>query len=382
MKNSNADGLRGLAAFSVCITHFIAAFLPWMLHYNYTHVFAPLEHPGPVSAVFSSPFATLFYNGQFPVFIFFVMSGYVLTLPYFQQTDAVPVLQRRLWARYLRLNLPIIVAVALAWLAYKSGSIHSATAAEISGSKVWLASFYPEGMRDLDALKEAAFGSIVLGEATFLPPLWTLKVEFVGSLYILLFYLAKPARLTWIPLLLVSLLLYIIHGSDSIYYLAIFAGSTLHRLRIERQAQIVLAAVGAYFGAFQYMRTMYDFLPDPRIWDIKNFYNAIGAVCLCASVLSGFGHRLFTKPAVQFLGRISFSLYLLHFIVLSSLATSLYVHFPREPLYLFVCFASYLSVCVLSAWVFERWVDRPAISISRRFSACLYPREVDAKVLR
>lgn len=374
MKNTNADGLRGLAAFSVCITHFVAAFLPWTLHHNYTHVFAAAEQPSLITEIFSSPFATLFYNGQFPVFLFFVLSGYVLTLPYFEHIDAAPVLQRRLWARYLRLNLPIVVAIALAWLAYKSGSIHSAAAAEISGSKVWLASFYSAGMRDIDALKEAAFGSIVLGQVTFLPPLWTLKVEFVGSIYILLFYLAKPARFTWIPMILVSLLLYIVHLGDSIYYLAIFAGSALHRLRIDRPAQIVLMIAGAYFGAFQYGRTMYDFLPDPRIWDIKNFYNAVGAVCLCAAVLSGLGHRLLTLPVVQFLGRISFSLYLLHFIVLSSLATGFYIQFPREPLYLLACFAMYLSVCVFGAWVFERWVDRPSIRISRRFGAFFYPR--------
>ncbi|WP_314440006.1 acyltransferase family protein [Massilia timonae] len=371
MKNTSADGLRGLAALSVTITHFVAAFLPSLLFYNYGALFPRPVEPGPLTDALGSPVFTLFYNGHFPVLIFFVLSGYVLTLPWFERTDAAPVLQRRLWSRYLRLNLPIMAAIALAWLAYSTGLMHTGQAAHLSGSTNWLASFYPSGLTGFAALKEALFGSIVLGNASFLPPLWTLKIEFIGSIYILLFFLAKPARHLLLPMALACLLLHAIHAEQSIYYIALFAGAVLHRVRLTRSGQFAVFAAGLYFGAYQHFRTMYGFLPDPRIWDVKSFYNAIGAACVCAAVLSGWGQGLLNRPLVQVLGRISFSIYLLHFLVLCSLSAAFYTHFPRDALHLGAGFVLYLAACVGAAWLFERWIDRPAIAISRRFGAML-----------
>lgn len=371
MKNTSADGLRGLAALSVTVTHFMAAFFPSLLFYNYGALFPRPVEPGLLANALGSPAFTLFYNGHFPVLIFFVLSGYVLTLPWFERADAGPVLQRRLWSRYLRLNLPIVAAIGLAWLAYSAGLLQTAQAAQLSGSTNWLGSFYPPGLSGLAAFKEALFGSIVLGSASFLPPLWTLKIEFIGSIYILLFFLAKPERHLLLPMALACLLLHAIHAEQSIYYIALFAGAALHRVRLTRSGQFAVFAVGLYFGAYQHFRTMYGFLPDPRIWDVKSFYNAVGATCVCAAVLSGWGQGLLNRPLVQFLGRISFSIYLLHFIVLCSLSAAFYTYFPRDALHLGAGFVVYLAACVGAAWMFERWVDRPSIAISRRFGAML-----------
>lgn len=375
MKNTSADGLRGLAALSVTITHFIAAFLPSLLFYNYGALFPRPVEPGPLAGAFGSPVFTLFYNGHFPVLIFFVLSGYVLTLPWFERADAGPVLQRRLWSRYLRLNLPIVAALGLAWLVYRAGWMHAGEAAQLSGSTNWLASFYPAGLSGVTALKEALFGSIVLGSASFLPPLWTLKIEFIGSIYILLFFLAKPARHTLLPMALACLLLHAVHAEQSIYYIALFAGAALHRVRLTGAGRLAVLALGLYFGAYQHFRAMYGFLPDPQIWDVKSFYNALGAACVCAAVLSGLGSGLLNRPVVQFLGRISFSIYLLHFIVLCSLSAAFYTHFPRDALHIGIGFIVYLAACVGAAWLFERWVDRPAIALSRRFGAMLFGDE-------
>ena len=377
MKNKNADGLRGVAALNVALTHFIAAFLPAILHKNYPAIFSVNPAPDTAFELATSPLASLFYNGHFSVLIFFALSGYVLTLPYHAGDQGRPALQQRLWGRYLRLNIPIVAATLLSFAVYRLGLYTNVQAAAVSGSVIWLRSFFPAGITVSDALREGLYGAIGYGDSTLVPPLWTLKIEFIGSLYVLGFYLVKPRAATLVPMLLAFLLLYAVHREESIYYYVIFIGATLGTVRLDARAKLALLAAGLYFGCFQFESRAYDFLPTihlhgTALWEKKNFYNALGALCLTAAIVQGFGRRFFEHGIVQFLARISFSLYLLHFIVLCSLASWFYLHSPQQYLWLLANFALYLAVCFLAAHLFETWVDRGAIRISHRFSARLF----------
>lgn len=386
MKNKSADGLRGLAALNVAMTHFVAAFLPAMLHKNYPSLFPVNANPGAVFEILTSPLASIFYNGHFSVLIFFALSGYVLTLPYDGSDRGRHTLQQRLWGRYLRLNIPIMAAILLSFAVYRLGLYMNIQAATASGSIHWLNTFYPEGITASVALQDALYGAIVHGNGTLVPPLWTLKIEFIGSLYILAFYLAKPRAATLVPMLLAFLLLYAVHKEESIYYYVIFIGATLGRIRLAPRAKLALFAAGLYFGCFQFESQAYDFLPaisfhGVGIWEKKNFYNALGALCLTAAVVQGSGRAFFEHAIVQFLGRISFSLYLLHFIVLCSLASWFYLRFPHQLGWMLANFMLYIGVCFVAALLFEAWVDRRAIKLSHRFSGGLFSAEstVDAK---
>jgi len=380
MKNKSADGLRGIAALNVAITHFVAAFLPSMLHKNYPSAFPANPAPDTAFNIVTSPLATILYNGHFAVLIFFALSGYVLTMPYFSaqpQTQAqVQVLQKRFWGRYLRLNIPIAVAVLLSWALYHVGLYANQQVAPVSGSTRWLTVFYQDGITASTMLREASYESLVMGAATLVPPLWTLKVEFIGSLYVLAFYLARPRR-TLAPMLMAFLMLYAVHKEESIYYYVIFLGASLNAIRIGPSAKLLLCALGLYFGSFQFESAAYDFLPmlylhGVDLWDKKNFYNAIGALCLTAAVVQGFGQAVFEHRIVQFLARISFSLYLLHFMILCSLAANFYLYFPQTKVFLAANFVLYLGVCFIAALLFEKYIDRRAIHVSHRFSSKLF----------
>jgi peptidoglycan/LPS O-acetylase OafA/YrhL len=382
MKNKSADGLRGIAALNVAMTHFVAAFLPAMLHKNYPSAFPANPAPGTAFDVLTSPLASIFYNGHFAVLIFFALSGYVLTMPYFTTDPQAQVLQKRMWGRYLRLNIPIAAAVVLAYAIYHAGFIANQKVAPLSGSTVWLSFFYKGDITLLTMVREALYDSLILGNATLVPPLWTLKVEFIGSLYVLGFYLIKPKHRTLVPMALAFLLLYVLHGKESIYYYVIFLGANLNTIRLDKAARLGLCVVGLYFGCFQFETAVYAFLPELKIhgvelWDIKNFYNGIGALCLAAAVVHEFGKGLFEHRVVQFLGRISFSLYLLHFLILCSFGMQFYLHFPKTGWYLAANFASYISICFLAASLFEIYVDRNAIKVAHRFSTKLFSRNLD-----
>ena len=374
-KNTRADGLRGVAALNVVLTHFVAAFLPALLHGNYPGIFPAATTGSAWLQWLGSPPVTLFYNGHFPVLVFFVLSGYVLTLPIRDGSeDGRRVLQQRLWGRYLRLNLPIAGAIAVSYACYRLGWYSHVAAAQVSGSG-WLAALLPQGIRAADAATDALYGSILYGNGALIPPLWTLKIEFLGSLYLMLFYIARPARSLALPVLLVFVMLYLLHGPDAIYFHAIFCGSFIGR--IERRHLLPLFAIGLYFGAFQYESGLYRLLPDPvafgqTLFDAKSLYNTIGAILVTSAVINGWGGRFFDSRPIQALGRVSFSLYLIHFVVLCSLASFVYLHLAPGRLALLTNLILYLAASLVAAALFHKCVDKPAIRLSHRFAARLF----------
>jgi peptidoglycan/LPS O-acetylase OafA/YrhL len=158
------------------------------------------------------------------------------------------------------------------------------------------------------------------------------------------------------------------HGIESIY-MAIFVRAYLNYIKTKNNWNAIFIALGIYFGAFQYECNFYKFLPQIEIWEIKTFYNTIDAIFFTAAVVNGFGIRFFENKFIQFLGEISFSLYLLHFIGLCSLSCAIYIRFPQNKIYLLANFISYVLVCFLLSKLFEKYIDKQAINLSHKFSA-------------
>ena len=110
--NRELDGLRGLAALSVVVHHFFAAFLPATLYRHYPALF-PEPVPGSLEAGLSFPLFSVLYSGLLPVDIFFVLSGLVLALPHWSGNRTL--LLRRFWTRYIRLNIPVAAAILISF---------------------------------------------------------------------------------------------------------------------------------------------------------------------------------------------------------------------------------------------------------------------------
>jgi peptidoglycan/LPS O-acetylase OafA/YrhL len=163
------EGLRGLAAVVVMCGHMVRGLVP--------------PGDGPLSWLNTLHERVL--NGGASVTLFFVLSGFILTLPFAKDPSlarsAVAVVKR--WPRLVFLT---VVVCVISWgLIEVEGDLYRRAAA--MNGNWWMGSHFngPLDGQDVSlwgAVKEGVFGVFGPGDVHFDPPLWTMRVELLGSL--------------------------------------------------------------------------------------------------------------------------------------------------------------------------------------------------------
>lgn len=264
-------------------------------------------------------------NGDMAVTIFFVLSGDALSASYWlrQSRDSVVKLVVR---RYFRLVIPIFAACLAVFLLMKAGLIFSHEAAAIARVNEWLGVFlsYQYGVFDLVKYTTADVFFRHSMSGSLNPFLWTMQVELEGSLVVFV-YLLVDAQIRRKSAAM-AFMLFVCLAGDS--FLACFiVGMLMGRVRAEdglgwlrRQRvasemaiPVALASLiaGAYFARSGTSRHL------PLI-----LASSVLVLSVCVSPMAG---RFLSAPLSQWLGRISFPLYLMHFPVIASFASGLVV---------------------------------------------------------
>lgn len=369
-KVSYLEGLRGIAAMQVVLLHFVSAFLP-----------AAIE-PAPL------PLRVLF-DGHTAVFVFFLISGAVLT-PSFARGGAWP---RQATKRLVRLGVPVAVAAgcALALLAALP-DVHR-QAAVVSGS-AWLAMDSSGAATLAHLVREITLDSLLLGYREYtlfaplagrLPPLelsldapfWSLHLELYGSLLLL-----GLVRLRSYSAWLHGAAVFLCAGLFGTHPMFLFVLGHLCAARLGRPpipllgtALILLGlamSASKDWGAVETVRVAIARLV-PTTPNLFQFQSQLAAVALFTGVLlSPIAQNLLARAPCRYLGRLSFSVYLLHFPILFTLACAGFIALASAlpyPAAVAITFAGFILVVLITATWFERWVDQSAIRVSRIVTA-------------
>ena len=103
------------------------------------------------------------------------------------------------------------------------------------------------------------------------------------------------------------------------------------------------------------------------------FQSQLAAAALYFGVLAcPWVWRPLASGPCRHLGRLSFSIYLLHFPILFTLGCLMFIGVTATLSYaasVTAMFAAFIGLTLFAAIVFERWIDRPAIALSRRAGA-------------
>ncbi len=367
------DGIRGVAAFLVFFHHFLLVFFSAFYSFDVhaTNLYGWDVRYG--QSIFS-----VLSNGHFFVCIFFVLSGFVLSRKYYQTNDLEVVLSGA-HRRFLRLYIPVASTIIISYLMLKAGLFYNGPVSVMRHSEWWFGTQWniPEPLFQLwIGLKYTA---LFLGDSTFNTSLWTMSIEFFGSFFVFGF-LAFTHNTNRKLLVLFLTLLYFKFTEQpnmanfifgiSLNYLEQLAPT--FRKNAVNIAVIMLVLLGLFLGSYPSSNyhggTIFEKF-SPFILKYNRWYHSIGALCVVAAViLSPFLQKLFSLKPVRFLGYISFSLYLLHPLVLGSFSSWLYlklavpVGFNKAVCVIFVLTS---LVCLLLSWIMTKFIDDPGVEFSK-----------------
>ncbi|AMM19051.1 hypothetical protein AX769_01480 [Frondihabitans sp. PAMC 28766] len=361
------DGLRGVAAFVVLVYHGVLV----VPHFANPEWLIPKA--GGWGWFDYSPLRVVL-AGTEAVMIFFVLSGFVLTLPVLRRAKFS--WRAYYGSRILRLYLPVFGALVWAAIVITVFSRHGLT----HDPSPYLRA-HPE---DPTALKLARDGLLVDGVNSLDDPLWSLQWEVLFSLLLPLYVvLAVRLKRWWLQLVFVVAALAAVgavSNHPSLEYLPAFAIGALFATALPRLQD----AIGRINGSARHrvtwsVLTVVAVLLLTARWTIgprlpahllgaTQFPVLIGAALFVFIALgSAVAKHLLTLRAVQWLGMISFSLYLTHEPIVIAVAQLL----PRSAEGAAVFIATPVSLAF--GWLFYRIVEKPAHRLSQVVKRKLTP---------
>ena len=386
------EGLRGLAACQVILLHYCSAFLPFLAHLR-----APVHYAWEKELSLSPLFLLL--DGYSAVNLFFILSGFVLA-PSFMRSEKT--FLQLVTKRFLRLFIPIFSAFTVALALFLLVPDAKSDAATLSQSG-WLVSQAHNPFTLMSLMRDALLNSMLIGydgsslldyfpnpPGILVPtksslalnaPTWSLHVEFWGSMLVLaLAVLRRYVDGAWFSAIFV--LVALMAGTS--HYILFLFGFLLYQIRgtLLGRRHVIFAFLGAalvlsgfYVCISKNVSVVSVVLIGLRHITLLsaqsnfNWQSQVGAMLIFAGVMLNFQLRSFLSVRiVQWLGKVSFSVYLLHFPILLTLGCLVFTFFARSS-YALACFATFvigIAVTFAAAAIFETQIDRRAVLFSKR----------------
>jgi peptidoglycan/LPS O-acetylase OafA/YrhL len=350
------EALRGIAALIVFNSHFCEGLVP------------------NVTSSINGSLLFVALNGPAAVIVFFVLSGFVLTLRPLQTRDLSPFLALTL-KRWPRLAGPVTIAglayslSAMLKLFPRPGHLAVALPPHVPPYLFWGQAQHNERLGEV--LSETLAGTFLRESAQHNSVLWTMHWEFLGSFLaitsaiILLLKLPRVARLG---------LFFGLWAAAAAYspWLIAFpigvAGAAMHRSFAQRihvanwSAILMIACGGALLSwDIRVQDGIWAWMGPPRIsvWVITE--SVAAGLWMAVALYNPFVRRWLSSWFGALCGRLSFPFYLVHLLVLYSFSSWLYILvFSRFPaaesnilLYLFSLITALMASIPLM--MFDRW---------------------------
>ena len=314
------NNLRGVAALSVCLFHFIYSTI------NY---------------VTDQDILNIVYYGQYGITLFFVISGVVIPLSLLRSNYTINKWPKFLLKRAIRIEPPYLVALALSiTMILVRRQITGDTTADISMTQIALHLGYliPFFLDEFKWLNEV---------------FWTLAIEF--QYYLIISFL----------------ILLVINGKligRLVFYVIILAlpFCFLDLNFFPAYAGIFLMGISWSFYYIKKINTIEFLIVLTGSFFVVYFkFGNVDAVCGLVTVICIQLFNTYSNKVLNFFGNISYSLYLIHPLIGASIINVLSHSFFlswQKPIVISIG----LGVTILSSYIMYRFVEKPTQLLSKR----------------
>lgn len=365
------DSLRGIASLQVVIGHCLVAIpaFGWTVYEMKGNPIHDLK--------FYLAYSPLhfFWSATPAVFLFFVLSGFVLSLPYYSSetnTNYLKFFVKRIIRLYLPCFIIIIISLLLKLLFYRQNAL--------AAFDTWILDVWKKPINPQMLIK-----SFLLIENSFDGALWTLPIEIKLSLilpFFIYFHKRLNKYLSVLPVILFPVFYYFLNRTYifklwpdlwTIYYFTFFLiGSLICKHRhviiswinsLPLFAFFFVLGVAVFTYTYQYS---FWWLPEKYLLSLKKIEHYLYALSGGVFIIFALSDRiqvLLNSKFFLFIGKISFSIYLIHEVVVVTLAYILCNYLNIDTLISIGFITS-----VLLAIVFYKYIELPSSVLAKKVS--------------
>jgi peptidoglycan/LPS O-acetylase OafA/YrhL len=366
---SRIEALRGVAALSVAIGH--TWLLPWFISARHGNVFSATGAGGDLGTRLVSSCLRIIGNGSGAVVLFFVISGFVLSASLVRGrqdliAEALRFAIARLFRIYPAVFVTIVTFAAVLWAT--------------DSSDLW---------RDYIRL----LLNVLLIETSIDPVTWTLQLEILAIPLIFVTYLAWQR---WGAIVLGAACCVLIPLSFSPRWNSLVgtqnAFGEMYAFVVGMAAFLVAPRIVAWLSprgstiALTIAAAL--FLVSREVLGLASYWSPLAESIFASSIVAllAFGRpggcaALLDVRLIRFFGRISYSFYLLHYLILSIIwkypgVFEALMGIGTPPTAVAVlAFAFSVAVVTPLAFAMYRFVERPGVAIGRRLTKSVLDSE-------
>ena len=372
MRYKHLDGIRGLASIFIVFSHIAQLYLPYLIYGNETIIHSKYEN-----ILLEFPF-TIFYNGNSMIHIFFILGGFISVLSCKKIIEKS--FMKKCVKRYVRLVIPILITTFIVYIILNtSGFIYNSIDSYTFNTSINAPN---ENMSVLNLIKYSFFDIFVYGDIfkksvlSYNHVLWTIKIEFISSI-IIYFVCRIIYNKDYLRILCFIAIIALLPNENKEFYASYFIGAIMAEL-IDRLKEFnkykFIKLVTLFFGllllGYPYVAKSIIYRNFPNkiinnkflgVTDIHSLAHLIGVILIVFVLLNSEQLKsFFSRKEFEFIGGLSYSIYLLHWIMLLSIVPLLLILFKGKVNYglnLLISTVIFFAVLIPSSMLLKKVSD-------------------------
>ncbi len=365
------EGIRGVACLMVFMSHLSSTFAPSMHTGNAGAAKSSYE-----MLIHNSPFA-FFYSGVAAVGIFFVLSGFILSHVILGSENTQRSIASMALKRYWRLMIPATVSCILAYVIFKFIHVENSALAD------WATRYHVNNPSLIDALKNGAINAFFGGSTAYNWSLWTMKIELFGSVIVLFMCSVIPHinyKKSFVVVMMFAPFLMNLPSREDIYYASFISGVLIYLISkiFDKYSGVLILLLALFLCGYHYHGAWYrdinSFITLTSRFKIDNYilFNNIGGFLFVLSISkTQILARIMSVKALQYLGALSFSVYLVHQPILYVICPYVFNYFNGNYYGYSVSALIASTSCVVAVYFlshfYYKYIDKFSVWVSGNF---------------